>query len=258
MAGGLSSIESIDWGLVTGVGGLFLVLFLTHTFLNYNAHALPTGLVGNNQVARWLYTLLILPGVILHELSHAVTALVLLVNVYDFHIGPKVVKGGLWLGYIKHEKTDFLRSSIIGLAPLISGTGAIYAISYFAFGAAHIHDMLATGNWLEAIGASLSTGLANGWGWLAVYFIFAVSASMFPSRPDRQSWLPAALFLLLILAVGTAAGVTGPLVEWLAEPINTMFRWLLFTYGLTIVIDLPILLLLAAGVRAVTKQPRNI
>ncbi len=256
MAGRLSSLANVDWGLVTGVSALFLVLFLTHRLLNYNALALPVELVGGNRVALWLYTLLILPGVILHELSHAVTALVLLVNVYGFHVGPEVVGNSIWLGYVRYEKTDVFRSSLIGLAPLITGTGVIYTISYFAFGTAQIHDILASENWLAATRA-LGMGISNPWGWVAIYFIFAVSASMFPSRSDRQSWLPAALFCLLILAAGTAAGITSTLIEWLAKDINNGLRWLSFTYGLALVIDLPILLLLAAGVRAVTKQPRS-
>ncbi len=253
MAGGLSSI---DWGTVIGTGILFSVLSLTHLLLNDNALIIPLVLVGYNRVALWLYTLLLLPGIILHELSHAATALILLVNVYDLHVGPEIVGNQLWLGYVIREKTDVVRGSIIGLAPLIIGTGVIYIVGDLTFDIAHIHDILVVDGWLEAI-RTLGTGLSNGWSWVAIYFIFAVSANMFPSRSDRRNWLPAALFLLLIFIIGAAAGIAGTLVQWLAEPINTMFRWLLFTFGLTLTIDLPILLLLAAGTRAVTKQPRS-
>jgi hypothetical protein len=123
MASGLSSI---DWGMVIGTGTLFSILALTHVLLNYNAMVIPIRIIGQNRIAHWLYTLLVLPGIILHELSHAVTALILLVNVYDFHIGPEPIESGLWMGYIKHEKTDVFRTSIIGLAPLITGAGVIY------------------------------------------------------------------------------------------------------------------------------------
>ena len=75
MAGGLSSI---DWEWALGAGILFSVLTLTHQLLNYNALILPAEIIGYKQITLWLYTLLVLPGIILHELSHAITALFLL------------------------------------------------------------------------------------------------------------------------------------------------------------------------------------
>jgi hypothetical protein len=70
-----SELSSIDWELVISTGIVFSMLALTHALLNYKALSIPIGLVGYNRIALWLYTLLVLPGIILHELSHAVTAL---------------------------------------------------------------------------------------------------------------------------------------------------------------------------------------
>ncbi|MCP4541489.1 MAG: hypothetical protein GY832_30530 [Chloroflexi bacterium] len=255
MASGLSSI---NWELAFGAGILFLTLTLTHQLLNYNALILPSEIIGYKRITLWLYTLLVLPGILLHELSHAITALFLLVDVYDFHIGPTATQdGGLSLGYVVLGQADALRHSLIGLSPLITGTSAIFIISEFTFGITGAYDAFAANGWVHAMRA-LEPSLSDAWGWLAIYLIFAVSSHMFPSPSDRQRWLPSILFLLILFGIGAAVGITGKLTAWLINPINTLFRWLILIFGLTLIIDLPILLLLAAGTRAATKQSRSI
>ena len=83
------------------------MLTLTHQLLNYNALTLPSEIIGYKQITRWLYTLLVLPGILLHELSHAITALFLLVDVHDFHIGPTRIGDDLFLFL---DKDDLLLS----------------------------------------------------------------------------------------------------------------------------------------------------
>ena len=229
-----------------------LMLALTHNLLHYNALVVHLVLVGGNRTALWLYTLLMLPGVLLHELSHAVTAKLLLLEVSDFSIGPVVTDDEVWLGYVTAEKADVFRNSIVGLAPLVAGTGAILLINLLVFDFTRVHDALAAGNWLTVM-HTLAGGFSSKWSWLAVYLIFAVSANMFPSRADRRYWPPVLLFLLLILAIAWVMGVIPALTQRLVEPINWLFRWLMLIFGFALVIDLPILLLFAAGTRAVTK-----
>lgn len=233
------------------------MLALTHQFLNYNALFLPTALLGYRKTRLWIYTLVALPGIILHELSHAITALFLLVDVRGFHIGPEEIGNYIRLGYVELGPADALRHSIIGLSPLITGTGVIFVISELTFDITRSYDAFVTSDWIRAIRA-LGTSLSGKWGWVTIYLIFAVSTHMFPSPADRRKWLPSALFLLIIFGTGAIAGVTGTLTVWLVKPINALFRWLILILGLTLTIDLPILLLFAASVRAVTKQPRGI
>lgn len=250
MSGGLSGI---DWRLVIGVVIATVMLALTNRFLHYNTQVIPAALFGVNRVALWLYALVMMPGTILHEVSHALAATVLLVPVHRISFAPEVEGDHISLGYVHTDRADVLRQSLIGLAPIIAGIGAIILIGVLAFDLDKIHTALLRGDWLAAIYA-LGASLSSKWDWLAVYLIFSVSANMFPSPSDRHAWLPVLFFLAIIAIAAAVAGIGSVLERWLAAPVNTLLRWILFVLGFTLVVDLPILLLLAAGTRAVFKR----
>lgn len=250
MSGGLSGI---DWRLVIGITAATVVLALTNRFLHYNTQIIPAALVGMNRLALWLYALVMWPGTLLHEVSHALTALVLLVEVQHISLVPTVEGDRVTLGYVRLGKTDVLRHSLIGLAPIIVGIGAILFVGVLAFDLDGIHAALTAGDWATAIHA-LGASLSSKWDLLAVYLIFVVSANMFPSPSDRRAWLPVLFFLAIIAIAAVVAGVGSVLEHWLAAPVNTILRWILFAMGFTLAIDLPILFLLAAGTRAVFKR----
>ena len=70
-----------------------------------------------------------LPGVVLHEMSHLVVARLLGVPTMGFSVWPKKQSdGSLRLGYVHTKKVDFVRESLIGVAPLIFGCAAVAAI----------------------------------------------------------------------------------------------------------------------------------
>lgn len=249
MASGLSGL---DWKTVVNTGILFIVLALTQRALHAHALIIPVVLVGVNRFALWLYFLLMFPGVLVHELSHAIAATLLLVDVHSLSVRPRVEQDGIVLGEVYTGGGGFLRHSIVGLAPLIAGLGTIFGISAWAFNFAGVHRALVASDWSQAA-TMLTMGFSNGWDWLAVYLIFAVSVNMFPSRSDRRYWLPVLLFLALALGVAVATGFISPLVDWLIELINILFRQLLFIIGFTLIVDLPILLLFVTITRAVVR-----
>lgn len=248
-----SGLHGISWGLIVGTCALFITLALTHYFVHLHALYIPAHLIGANRLALWIYTLVMLPGIIVHEMSHAITALLLLVEITHVSIGPVVTEDGISLGHVQFKRTDIFRHSLIGLAPLIVGTVILLLISIAAFDLPRMHDALTGGHWPDAVN-TFAASFSSGWTWLALYFIFAISATMFPSESDQKAWLPVLLYLTIIVSIGTIVGLVPILMEWLAGAINAVLRWLILTLGIALIIDLPILFLLVAATQTVNRQ----
>lgn len=126
----------------------------------------------NRQILVGIYTLLFLPGTIIHELSHFFMAVLLMVPVGHIHILPEVVEDKIHMGTVSTAETDIFRRTLVGLAPFIVGTAIIfYSLT------------------LERT-------------WLIYYLIFEVSNTMFSSSEDlRESW---GLFVAIIILGGLA------------------------------------------------------
>ena len=126
----------------------------------------------NRQILVVIYTLLFLPGTIIHELAHLLTAMLLMVPVGEIHILPEVVENKIHMGTVSTAETDVFRRTLVGLAPFIVGTSIIfYCLT------------------LERT-------------WLIYYLIFEMSNTMFSSSEDlKESWgLFVAILLLFCLA----------------------------------------------------------
>ncbi|MCB0120554.1 MAG: hypothetical protein KDD72_16075, partial [Anaerolineales bacterium] len=80
----------------------------------------------NRQLTIGLFSVLFFPGVFLHELSHFLMAKILGVRTRGFSLIPQAMSDGrLQMGYVEVERTDIVRDSLIGLAPLIAGTAFV-------------------------------------------------------------------------------------------------------------------------------------
>lgn len=124
--------------------------------------------------------LIFLPGTFVHEISHFITALFLLVPVGELNLIPELQEEGLKLGSVKIGQTDFVRGSLIGLAPLLVGFGILfYAISF----------TLMPGNlnnpWIIA---------------LMLYLVFEITHTMFSSREDLRAVLELVVFIAVVAA----------------------------------------------------------
>jgi len=226
------------------------LLLLVERWIHRHLQGTMLLLTGNREIAVVLYAMPLLPGILLHELSHAFAALLLGVRVGRISIRPKRAGERVQLGFVPVEKTDVVRASLIGLAPLLAGSGAILLIGYTIFGLSAAGAALASGDW-----ANLMTGLLGASdAWLWAYAIFAVSNTMLPSRADRQPWTPVLLFLLLTGALVWAAGLGPALAENLAGPLATALRWLTVMCVFTIVVDLPFVLLIALVEKVVGRM----
>ncbi len=214
---------------------------------------IPTHLFGRNHLAFSIYVLLVLPGTLFHELSHALTAMLLNVKILAFSVRPTRYDDNILLGYVAHGPVGIVGRALIGIAPLTLGLLALLALATAVFDAYAAQERLAAGDW---VGMLLVVVAAFGsWrGWLAAYAIFIISASMMPSTMDLDGWWPLAIVFALLILAGFLTTPGAMVLAWLAEPLGVALRLFLVTLGLTMVIDCVLVLILAALHQAVDKQ----
>lgn len=174
-------------------------LWLLGTLLSRHIQGLVLLLSGSPRVATSAYDLLVLPGVVLHELSHVVVALLLGIRVLRVNLFQLRSQGDTRQGEVVVAKADPLRMSLVGAAPLLIGLLALLLLVRWLDPPAVGLDTTA----IRQAGAMLGNlGSAVG-----LYLLVAVANTMFPSAADRQAWWVVGVVLLLGLGLLLALGV---------------------------------------------------
>lgn len=219
----------------------FLGLFVLTRWITRHVQGIGLLLSGDGQIALLLYFLLILPGVILHELSHAIVALVLGVPVRRFSLGLGRRRRGanVALGSVEIASADPIRSSLIGLAPLVSGCIAIVLIGGQILGLSAWPRFGSPEFWsnLRAIYHVPDFGL-----WL--YLVLAISNAMLPSASDRRAWGRALTFILFVALLLYLSGLMDTfsitLSRWAANGVG----YLAYAFATAAAIDLVFVVLI--------------
>jgi hypothetical protein len=197
-------------------------------------------LTGDERAAQMSYYLLMLPGILLHELSHVFMARLVGLKVGEFSLGPRPRnQTSIELGSVTVSRADVFRESLVGLAPFLSGTAVLVLVGYRVFGVG------ALGQAGSVAGAGgLVRALPGLWQvpdfWLWAYVVFVVSNAMMPSPSDRQPWLLAGIYLAVALGgVYLLAGLPAmpeALARWAAGVLQVLTLSFLFT----LVLDLAV------------------
>jgi len=225
------------WTPLAGFLVGFLLVFLLIRWINSHMQGLFFLLGADEDSIIYLQFALFFPGIFIHELSHWLVATLSGVRTLGFSVWPeKKGKGRVQYGSVRIVQTDFVRSSLIGLAPLVGASLLIIVIGRYALGTETLRLVVASGNWGGLWSAVSGAARAPDF-WLWFYLIFAISNAMFPSQSDRESWKP-----LIIYA--TIAGVLVYLSGWkpafqsvptiLAQVTNP----LIYAFGITAAVDL--------------------
>lgn len=185
-----------------------------------------------------LVSILFLPGVVLHEVSHYLTAAMLGVPTGKFSLIPRPIRNGrLQLGFVETAKTDIVRDALIGVAPLIAGS------IFIAFVSISKLDLLSLGEVFEGgestnIFRTMSGLYTRPDFWLWFYLAFVVSSTMMPSSSDRRAWLPVVLTAVILLGLGLIAGAGPWMWQHFAPPLNRSFQALAMIIGISLAIHL--------------------
>jgi hypothetical protein len=189
-----------------------------------------------------LFSILFLPGVILHEGSHFIMATLLGVRTGRVSLIPKAMPGGkLQLGYVETTQVDFFRTALIGLAPLLSGGVVISLLGSSRLGLIPVGEEILGGHIALALSA-IKTLPERPDFWVWFYLVFIISSTMLPSASDRRTWLPLGVALTLLVGLAALAGAGPWLAQNLAPIVNRALRSLAIVFAVSAAVHAVVLL----------------
>jgi hypothetical protein len=227
------------WTPLIALAVTLLALFFVQRWITGSLQEVSIRWVGDPDVALIIYFVLVLPGVIIHELSHWLMAKLLGVRVSRPQIGP-VRKGRsrrVSLGSVRVGKVDPVRASLIGVAPLLGGSAVILLVGNLVLGVGELASAM-TGQGLEVIldGLEQMVRVADFWLWL--YLIFAVSNAMLPSESDMAAVRPVLIFLGIVAAILLIVTGIPAIPPTAVEAVNAIAGYLAAAFGLTLGVDM--------------------
>jgi hypothetical protein len=194
------------------------------------------------ELAVALFSLLLFPGVLLHEISHFLTAKLLRVPTGHFSLIPQsTVEGRLRLGYVETSQTDILRDALIGAAPLIAGGLFVGYTGLVRLDLLSLWNALAKSG-LSAGLESLAVVYAQTDFWLWFYLMVVISSTMMPSAADRRAWLPLALVIAFLVGLALFFGMGPWMSANLAPTLNNVLQTIAVVFAISSGVHLVVLL----------------
>lgn len=208
-----------------------LILPWVKRWLSQHLYGLGLLVSGDHDKAALFSLFLLLPGVILHELSHWLAAKALRVPTGRLTLGPRRREEALTFASLTVSRSDPLRKSVIGLAPLLGGTLAIFLTA--RWGWPFIPWGSAPDEALRHLISHLGEYARAPRLLLLLYLLFSLSNGMLPSEADRQGWLPVVLFGVLVILLSSVVGflphIPGEVTFWISRGLEYLTLALLIT-----------------------------
>lgn len=208
-------------------------------------------LSGDGYATALLTFAVLLPGIVLHEVSHWLMAKVLGLRTGKFRLWPEQRKRSLRLGYVEVEAGGVVRDSLVGLAPLLMGSGLLLYVGYRVFDLGGAGAAWQAGETMRGLARFLS-GLGAPDAWLWLYVAFAVSNAMLPSESDRQPWAPLLLFIGILTGAVLLLGGLPTLPPEATARLARSLTTLNYAFAFAVAVDL-VFGLLIVGAQGVVR-----
>ena len=213
------------------------LLYLLQHWISQHMQGVGMLLFGSEDAGMTLLWFVLLPGILLHELSHWAMARLLGLKTGRFRVWPQMKGRQIILGSVDVQRTNPVADSLVGLAPFLAGTAALVLIGYQVFDANGLAQAWEQGNWRAGLQVLLgSLAVADSWLWL--YLMIAISNAMMPSPSDRASWRLVLLYLALVAGALLLLGWWPSLPPQLVDAIAASLRALTYAFMLTLAIDM--------------------
>ena len=224
----MAQLSGLVWFLF-----LLVPLIIVQRLLHREIQAVFLILTRDTRVTMAIFSMLFLPGVFLHELSHFVMAKLLRVRTGKFSVFPQSLPDGrLQLGYVETAKSDVLRDSLIGAAPLIVGTLFVAYVALYHLQMRVLWDTFRNGQldlfWLGVRALPQTPDF-----FLWFYLAFAVSSTMMPSESDRHAWLEMLISIAVLFGLTLLFGAGPWILSNVAPRLSTFLSAVAAIFGLS-------------------------
>jgi hypothetical protein len=221
---------------------VLLVFVLLQRLLHREIQACFLILTRSPGVTEVLFALIFFPGVLLHELSHFLTAKILFVPTGKFSLIPQAQPDGkLRLGYVETGSGGFVRDALIGATPLVTGSLFVAYAAIYQMHLLPLWDLMRSANWGTFWAMLMSVPKSPDF-WLWFYLTFTISSTMMPSQSDRHAWLPLGILVVGLVGVVILAGAGTWMLTNLAPPFNQFLQALAMIFGLSGVLHILLIL----------------
>ena len=176
-------------GLFTFILALVCLYILSQAFLQ-RLYEVLVKLTRSHKKAIYTIAAIFLPGTFVHEISHFMAALFLLVPVGELRLFPEIQERGVNLGSVQIGKTDVLRQAIIGIAPFLVGTGIMLALIWHGITTHALYQPLYVA--------------------VTLYVIFQLSHTMFSSKRDLRAVIELGILIIVIVSLLLIFNITEP------------------------------------------------
>lgn len=210
-------------------------------------------LTRNAAISQGIYALIFLPGVVIHEGSHWLTARLLGVKVSDVSMLPQQTDDGqLRFGFVEIAGAGRIQSALIGIAPLIFGLLSLLILSTVLFDMQALVEAAYQFRWND-LRAYLHGLLEIPDLLLWLYLTFAISHAMLPSASDRASFWPLLLFIAVASLFLWLVVDQGKIIDWVNGWLASAIRYLALAFTFTLLVDLALMGLLWILERILTR-----
>lgn len=221
---------------------MLVPLIILQRLLHREIQAIILILTRNPGVTMGIFSILFLPGVFLHELSHFLLAKILRVRTGKFSIFPQSLPDGrLQLGYVETARSDVVRDSLIGAAPLIVGTLFVAYVAIYHLQMRVLWDVFRNGQFnLFWMGVRALPRVKDFYLWF--YLAFAVSSTMMPSESDRHAWLELLISIGVLIVIALIVGAGPWILANIAPRLSNFLSSVAVIFGLSAFVHIMLIL----------------
>lgn len=180
---------SVFWVILT-----LVILYFSQKSLLHQFSYLVRHFGGSRKFLIILWSLIFLPGTVVHELSHFLFAILVGARTGKIEVFPEFLEGedehsdgSVALGYVQTQKLNIIQGVLVGLAPFIVGLCLLV----------YLGTLITSNYYLQNYQLLI----------FQVYFFFTVSNSFFPSNTDLTHVIPAAISLIVLVLTGWFFGI---------------------------------------------------
>ena len=233
----MSQLSGLIWFLF-----MLVPLILLQRLLHREIQAVFLILTRDTRLTMGIFSMLFLPGVFLHELSHFVMARILRVRTGGFSIFPQSLPDGrLQLGYVETARSDVVRDSLIGAAPLIVGTLFVAYVAVYHLQMRVLWDALLNNQFdLFWLGVRTLPRAPDFFLWF--YLAFAVSSTMMPSESDRHAWLELLISIVALVGIALLVGAGPWMLSTVAPRLSLILSSIAVIFGLSALVHILLIL----------------